>query len=212
MRDCDNVEIRDRLPDLLHEGLDASTRRGVLAHVADCADCAAELELLGGVRRVAIAATPAVDVERILAVIGLPVHGAREAPARGSRPIWGRRVGAVASLALAAGLGAIVLLRENIVPAPTGSSNVAGAVEQAVVVPGPSGPAPVAPSEAPVRTEPPAKRELAVGAGLGDVSDGALVALLSEIESLGAQPDVEPDEPLPTPSRGTEAPGGGGSR
>ncbi|PYP60840.1 MAG: hypothetical protein DMD26_18920, partial [Gemmatimonadetes bacterium] len=46
MTDCPNAEMRDRLPDLLHERLDASARAVVMAHVADCDDCRAELVVL----------------------------------------------------------------------------------------------------------------------------------------------------------------------
>ena len=58
MNDCSNAEIRDRLPDLLHERLDASARATVAAHVADCADCREELELLRDVRAALAAQTP----------------------------------------------------------------------------------------------------------------------------------------------------------
>ena len=50
MNDCTNAEIRDQLPDLLHDRLTVSVRDVVVAHVADCADCREELELLRGVR------------------------------------------------------------------------------------------------------------------------------------------------------------------
>ena len=36
MNDCPNAEIRDRLPDLLHDRLDPSARAAVTAHVATC--------------------------------------------------------------------------------------------------------------------------------------------------------------------------------
>jgi hypothetical protein len=62
MNDCPNAEIRDRLPDLLHDRLDVSTRAAVMAHVDDCVDCRAELELLKGVRGVMVARTPRVDI------------------------------------------------------------------------------------------------------------------------------------------------------
>ena len=42
MNDCPNAEMRDLLPDLLHERLDASPRAVVSAHVGACEDCRAE--------------------------------------------------------------------------------------------------------------------------------------------------------------------------
>src|SRR6185503_15034666 len=50
MTDCPNAEMRDQLPDLLHGRLDDTARAVVLAHVGDCIDCQAEMELLKGLR------------------------------------------------------------------------------------------------------------------------------------------------------------------
>src|SRR5437868_2070019 len=66
MNDCSNAEIRDRLPDLLHDRLDARVRAEVAAHVAGCADCQAELKLLRSARAMFIAQAPRVDVGRIV--------------------------------------------------------------------------------------------------------------------------------------------------
>ena len=57
MTDCSSAEMRDRLPDLLHERLDPSARAAVMAHVADCQDCDLELALLREAR-VAICIRP----------------------------------------------------------------------------------------------------------------------------------------------------------
>ncbi len=46
MGDCANVKIRDLLPELLHDRVSAAQRVEVRAHVDQCADCRAELELL----------------------------------------------------------------------------------------------------------------------------------------------------------------------
>jgi hypothetical protein len=50
MTDCPNAEMRDQLPDLLHGRLTDTARAVVLAHVGDCIDCQAEMELLKGLR------------------------------------------------------------------------------------------------------------------------------------------------------------------
>jgi hypothetical protein len=68
MRDCPNVEMRERLPELMHGVLRADVAADVRAHVAQCDDCRAELELLERVRTVL--AVPKVDSSRIAA--GLP--------------------------------------------------------------------------------------------------------------------------------------------
>src|SRR5438093_1509752 len=46
MNDCANADIRDQLPDMLHERLSASARAAVMAHVSNCPDCRDELELV----------------------------------------------------------------------------------------------------------------------------------------------------------------------
>src|SRR5215207_4192764 len=65
MRDCANVEVRDALPDLVHDQLPAAERERVLAHVASCADCTDEVALLSGARRVLDRAAPTVDAAAI---------------------------------------------------------------------------------------------------------------------------------------------------
>jgi anti-sigma factor RsiW len=216
MRDCENAEIRDRLPDLLHGRLDGPARSEALAHLAACADCATELDLLRSVNAACAAATPAVDVGRIVDAIVPPGPTMRRASRPDVRRVsWRRRVGTGVSLALAAGLGALVMLRQDVVPTSTVTPG-APAVERSALVPAPAVGAPAA-SAAPARaTSPtaaqPAERELAVDESLGDISDGALLALLNEIETLEAVQVAEPDEPLPMPAREVVAPDGGEER
>jgi len=88
MSDCPNADVRDLLPDLLHERLDARTRARVVAHVDGCADCRSELELLRSLRGSLDRETPRVDVDRIVAA--LPTPGAVRPMER--RRGWGGRV------------------------------------------------------------------------------------------------------------------------
>src|SRR3712207_3052872 len=95
MIDCPNGEIRDRLPDFVHEQLDRVTGATVAAHLASCSACTAEVALLRALRA-SFRETPAVDVARIVATLPRP----RGVPAAGPgpRPIWSRldwRVAAV---------------------------------------------------------------------------------------------------------------------
>ncbi|MEO7363844.1 MAG: zf-HC2 domain-containing protein [Gemmatimonadaceae bacterium] len=46
MNDCSNAEIRDLLPDYVHDQLSVTDLARVQQHVVSCADCAEELELL----------------------------------------------------------------------------------------------------------------------------------------------------------------------
>ena len=82
MNDCLNVDVRERLPDLLHDALSTGLRAGVLAHVAQCEDCAAELDVLQRARAV-MARAPEVDVDRIAAALPAPPRRAPLAVSRG---------------------------------------------------------------------------------------------------------------------------------
>jgi hypothetical protein len=69
MTDCLNAEMRDRLPDLLHERLDASARAAVMAHVEECADCRVELIVLREARVALTSGMRSVDVAAIARVV-----------------------------------------------------------------------------------------------------------------------------------------------
>lgn len=67
MNDCQNVEIREALPELAYGALSDSERARVQNHVDHCDDCSAELAIIRAVR--GSAAMPSVDVGRIVAAI-----------------------------------------------------------------------------------------------------------------------------------------------
>jgi hypothetical protein len=68
MVDCTRDDIRDLLPDLVHDQLGPAERARVEQHLAECAECAAELKLLRSMRAHAFA-TPEIDVDRIAAAV-----------------------------------------------------------------------------------------------------------------------------------------------
>jgi anti-sigma factor RsiW len=104
MTDCPNGEIRDLLPDLLHDRLPADVRREVEAHVRGCDDCRAELALLGAMRS-SLRRAPAVDAAAIAAAI--PAY---RAPVRRS---WGGWRAAAAIVVLAAGGTSVAVLQSR---------------------------------------------------------------------------------------------------
>jgi hypothetical protein len=67
MNDCQNVEMREALPDLAHGALHDDRRVIVERHIDGCADCADEIAIIRAV--LATAAVPAVDTRRISAAI-----------------------------------------------------------------------------------------------------------------------------------------------
>ncbi len=101
-------QVREHLPDALAGALRAEDAHALYAHVAGCADCRAEAELLATLRRHTVAAPPGLEA-RILAATG-----ARRTP-------WILRTGRPALLAagLAGALfGGAVLLHRASGPRP----------------------------------------------------------------------------------------------
>jgi hypothetical protein len=207
MNDCPNAEIRDQLPDLLHDRLSSSTRAGVMAHVATCADCRDELELLRGVHEALAARAPQVDVDAI--VRALPRPSSRQVqPVRRRRSWSDWRVAAAVTLLVAGGSSVVVYDRI----APSGTSAVASIVDSESLVPSPAKNAvepvgsasasqsPVIPTSTVASAQPkPAVSERSSSSGLGlsgrlaDLDDRQLEALLSDIDHLEATPITEPE-------------------
>ncbi|HEV8233601.1 MAG TPA: zf-HC2 domain-containing protein, partial [Gemmatimonadaceae bacterium] len=119
MTDCPNAEMRDRLPDLLHERLDASARAVVMAHVDGCDDCRAELMLL---REASVALTSdvrGVDITSITRVVIGLTAGAQEPTRRRARSPWmdWRVAASIAVLAVGGASFAVVRARQQPVAA-----------------------------------------------------------------------------------------------
>lgn len=199
MIDCPNGNVRDALPDYLHDRLDTARRREVEAHLAGCEECREELALLRALR-VTMHRAPVVDAEAIAAAI--PPY---RAPVGRSWAIGWRAAAAVVALAVGGTSIALLLAR-----APVVDEDVTPYVVQAVPTPR-ADPAtsvvvPRSVTGAPRTVETPRPepvatvdvRELAMAAGsISDLSDGELSALVEGIESLDAVPstEVEGDDP-----------------
>jgi anti-sigma factor RsiW len=173
--DCTNVEMREALPELLHGRLDANHAARVREHVAACAECAAELELLERVRS-AYSAAPAVDTARIV----------RALPAR--RP---RRASGVGGLRIAA---AVVLLLGGAVVTRVVMTGTQYAVDSTLVVlPVIALPANDTPRAEPGRSAS-AARVLAMSLSeLDDLDAEDLETLMGALDDIDAVPAAEPD-------------------
>ena len=164
MIECPNVEMRDRLPDLANESLEPAVRVLVIAHIAECAACAAEIEIIRETRVLMLAATPRVNVAAI--VSALPQHGVRSitsAPSARGRA-WGTWRIAAAAAFVAAGIGSYALLRPDS-PSEFGSTRIAITSDTTV--------------------------GLALTGALADLSDAELVALVEDIDAIEALPSTE---------------------
>jgi hypothetical protein len=109
MNDCPNAEVRDLLPDLMHDRLDARTRARVVAHVDGCADCRSELELLRSLRGSLDRATPRVDVNRIVAALPTPASVRPHQRSRAWRVVSDWRIAAAVTFIVAGGTSVVVM-------------------------------------------------------------------------------------------------------
>ena len=193
MTDCPNGDIRDLLPDLLHDRLGPAERAVVEAHLRACDDCQAELELLRGMRA-ALRRAPAVDVEAIAAAI--PPY---RSPSRqlSSRSWGGWRIAAAVTL-LAAGGTAVAVARHGAAVRADGVQ--VASVREFDSLPGVA--RAIVPVEAPVvaasgtssSAAPAGSRELAFAGGtIGELDDNELSTLIDDIGSLRAVTPTEPD-------------------
>jgi anti-sigma factor RsiW len=184
MSDCQNVEVRDLLPELLHEALPAGRRALVEAHVADCADCAAELDVLRLVRATTSAlVTARLDVPGIVAALPRPAV-ARRRPAP-SRTLW--RIAAAVTFVALGGIS-LAVVRQYFGGVPViDSTGVSTSVAGVTATPGPA-----VPPDSP-RTAATTPVALTAGGGVGDLADEDLEALIGALDRMEAAPHAEPD-------------------
>jgi len=208
MTDCPNAEMRDRLPDLLHERLEASARAAVMAHVDQCADCRAELTLLREARVALTSGMRSVDVAAIARVVIARTSSPTvvRPPQSRARRTWidWRVAASIAVLVVGGASFALIRGRQE--------QSVSPRLPPVAVTPAPKVPSPAVQTPArqrPQATPPvvaPASAELSAAGGVGDLSDNDLKALLNDLESIDTMPLTEPE-----PVTVRVAPGGPGS-
>jgi anti-sigma factor RsiW len=182
MTDCANGEVRDLLPDLLHERLTPAERQRVQAHVDGCAECRAELALLRGLRA-AMHRVPAIDTGAVAATI--PAY---RAPARRSWASW-RAAAAVALIAVG---GASVALVQRGSGAHSDSTSTAAPTAVAVADPVATSGAAGTAGETRRVAAAPSHRELALAsAAIGELDERELSTLVKDIEQFDAVPSAE---------------------
>jgi hypothetical protein len=202
MNECKNLEVRDLLPALARGELKSSERAAVEDHLAGCAACREELELVRDVvSRLRI--TPAIDTTRITQAVLRAARERREAPISlddvRRRRTSARRVWLVAaSLMAVAGAGALAVFatrdQGRLGPAPEIARSDVPVVS----------PTPPEERTQPPRSESPraerrsaAGTELVMGGGVSDLADADLESLLGVLDGLDAEIDVEPAVLLP---------------
>jgi hypothetical protein len=181
MNDCRNGEIRDQLPDLLHDRLSAGARAEVLAHVGGCAECREELEVLRGVHLALVAATPRIDTSRIVSALPKP-PAAVAAPIRATRSRWADWRIAAAITVLAVG-GTSLGLLTHMGDRPTVDRGISPPL---VAIPNPPAASPLSPAEPPAQT-PVASRMNVAEADRGVAASSETVTA----DEAVAEPEVE---------------------
>ena len=218
MNDCQNAEMRDQLPDLLNERLDGSARAVVMAHVAACADCRDELELLRVARGTLLKATPRVDLNFIVEALPKTAPRARIAPST-RRPMWADwRIAAAAVLLIAGGSSYSLLgrhggiaMRDSLVAQVTQPVTDTPAAK---MPPADSASTALAQSPQPGTVIADGTPETSESSGLGgshlgDLSEKQLKALLTEIDQLQPTPLTEPvPVTIRVDTKGTTSPEG----
>lgn len=197
MRECDDGDMRDLLPDFVHGTLPARERERVAAHVGACAACAREAEVIRSVRAAFAAVAPAVSVPRIVAAIPAAPRKAQSGASRnggGQGTIW--RIAAAFGLVALGGLS-VVLLRGVF-----SSPGAPGAATAPVIAATPVPRADSAPAAHAVKAAPSSQqvasqsREdgVSFGGGFSDLTDEQLETLLREVDGMKATPSAEPEE------------------
>jgi len=206
MFDCANVEMRELLPEMAAGTLDASERARVDAHVIACAECASELETLRLVR--GAFAAPAVDTQRIVAVLPKPLAGAVTITTTAPVKRWvDWRLAAALTMITVGGLSVAVVQRRG--SDATGVAIDSGAVTPAArsgdrAVDSPdtlagrgtrsdTGREPTAPGS---RGPASPRAQLSFNGGVGDLDDASIQALLGALEEIDrapVAPSAEPD-------------------
>jgi hypothetical protein len=168
--------MRDRLPDLANDSLDAAARELVLVHLTECVDCTQEIEILRTTRLILLKSTPKVNVAGIVSALPqygvAPIASARSAKRSSWANSW--RVAAAVTF-LAAGIGSYQLLNKD--AGPRLQDTLAAAVAPDTTV------------------------GLALTGALADMSDAELSALVGDIDKIDALPSTE----LETTSSGVPA-------
>jgi anti-sigma factor RsiW len=194
MTDCPNAEIRDRLPDLLHERLEQSARAAVMAHVETCADCRAELMLLRETQVAFSSGARTVDVAAIARGVMARVRPQAAIPPRHRSWANWRLAAAVAFIAIGgASFAAIRLIqRHDTTPPPVGEVAAAPAVPIMPSVGATTSATPTRTGVTPRVVAAP-NAELSAAGGVGDLSESDLRTLLHDLDKMDAEPLTEPE-------------------
>src|SRR5437762_7253480 len=188
MNKCIASDVQEMLADLLHDAFDDRAKTRVEAHLATCASCREDLDVLRMVKSAAIF-TPSIDVDRVVRQIP-PYRTIVPAsqPARARAVSWLL----AASLVLAAIGGGSALIGKY---RGANTSAVATTIARQPITSLPT-PAPresIAASANNATRVPVGTRGLALAADVEGLSDRNLVQLMNDMNDFDALPVSEPE-------------------
>ena len=190
MHDCVEGDIRDLLPEFVHGVLSPGNETRVRTHVESCADCAAEIRLIG--QAAALFVTPKIDAAAIVAALPSPRRRTRN---------WGWA--AAASVLLIGGLAvANVQLAGPGITAPAASGAVTAMAPEPVAKLADAANETTATGRRSAAA-PSARPAVSFGGGLSDLTDAQLKALLNEIDGIDAAPSADPAVRVPAVDEST---------
>jgi anti-sigma factor RsiW len=180
MNDCQNVEVREALPDLVHGTLSSDERARVQEHLDQCVDCAAELAIIHAVHAGIV--TPSVNVAGIVAAIP-PYRRQRSGTlSSGIRPLGMRRV--YLELAAACLIGVIGISTFTV----RNSGSIRGRTQPASISATTAG------------------SGLAL-VNTAELTDDGLAQLTRDLDNLQALPTIDPESVTPVALEGDVEPG-----
>lgn len=189
MIDCSNVEMRERLPELVHDALAPAERAALLAHLATCAECSEELALLREAQRALRSVRiPVIDTAAIVSAIPRPrAVVASQRPLRRRSPTLLRLAAAISFISV--GGISVAVARSYMGQAP---STVVDTARASATAPagGPSIAANIVESTAAASGE---AKMIAVHPSIAALDDADLESLLGELDDLEAAPMAEPE-------------------
>jgi hypothetical protein len=193
MTDITHQEVRDLLPDLLHERLSAPEKSAIESHLEGCAGCRAELNVLRMVQA-APAFGPRIDAARIASAIPPYAMRGYQAPVATTK-VRSRVFVTLAAAVVIVGSVLVVRGREGtpvtaVPPATIAAAPQAPNVVRRAPAPVTVAPAPKVPTAVVAAAKP---RELQLAAGLEGLSDGGVQQLLRELYSFDGLPSAEPE-------------------
>jgi anti-sigma factor RsiW len=190
MNKCIDSDVRELLPDLLHDTLKSDAKKRVEAHLTTCETCQEELDVIRTVKNAAVFA-PSISVDRVVRQIPpyRPIVPAIEHPARARKVSWLVAAGLVFAVV---GGGSAIVARQ--IANETGSAVATAPTDRSLT------PSLVGETEAPVVTTEIASattasptHALALATDVEALSDGSLVQLMNEMDRFDALPNAEPD-------------------